>query len=276
MKGYTRFRNPLDRILTHEGIDREPPKGAKLPDLHGESLRVFHTILHESDPRWRLVYQHLRLREEGILRPLREEHNGRHYESALRAHYLSKYFSVRHGFGEYRSLEALRQLARAVVNLDVGSKEAPKFDALAQPGKGYRIELVRTNRYDHGKDEIGWPACPEALWQLRLYRGKAPIGRIAFNFHVDGGRKVVSVTGVQGIESQEERWRQAGENLAEKFGAGSFLVKRLKEALGTGFEYRMVKPQQPQNRKGSYESLRVLYEMTARGAKIPPRNRYTI
>ncbi len=201
------------RICNEEGIGGIPV----LFDFEAAAplaRRIFGEVPQRNSPRWRVVSH---------LMGFRPSVKGLHWETALRAHYFSETApSLRENYSGFGSSSEFRQLARAIKNVELGRRFAeafggekysgakpPAFDRIIGLDGQFFLHLEANRRLDLGADARGLNGCPEALWQLVLFkkagRGKRCVGRIGINFHSEpqlvGHRTVVSIANVQWAES---------------------------------------------------------------------------
>ena len=203
------------RICNEEGIGAIPV----LFDFKAAAplaRRIFRAVPPLDSPRWRVVSH---------LLGIRPSVKGLHLETALRAHYLSETApSLRENYAGFESSSEFRQLARAIRNIELGRRFAeafggekfsgakpPAFDRIIDLDGQYFLHLEANRRLNLGTDARGLNGCPEALWQLILFkkagRRERCVGRIGINFHNEpqliGRHTVVSIANVQWAESSE-------------------------------------------------------------------------
>ncbi len=236
------------RVLEREGILRAKPPKATLSDLHSASIYLFRFILHEKDPRWGLVFEYLKLPR---FKPI-------NFENALRAKYASQMKSKRNQYSSAASDINLRQIARAISNIKIGtSMLEKKFGKPISLGKNCQAIFERTRSISERTDERGVTGCPEALWQLQLYSNKKYLGRIGFNFHFEHENPILSIVNIQGAKGREKELATAKQELGKPFGEA--LVSFLKSELGRRVRCRGIV---------NTEKNPALYTMTFRRTKI--------
>ncbi|MBI5636193.1 hypothetical protein HY993_04495 [Candidatus Micrarchaeota archaeon] len=252
-KMFTWFEgNELNAILDREGVDKNPPKNANISSLHASSISLFRFILNSGDPRWRLAFTHARLLKEKKIK-------GIHLENALQANYLSsENKSWRNRYSAFVSKENISHLSRALKNNEIGHEFAAAIGEKTILENGYELKLEKTRNTSRKKDANNVSGCPEALWQLQLFKDGKYLGRVGFNFHKERRAKIISITNIQGAEGKQAQIKQAEKHLGTNFGA--FLIKHVKNALGEEVVYRGRKQ----------ERNRTMYTMAFRKAGIKP------
>ncbi len=213
----------LSNHLSREGIPKVPRETVTINDLHKASVKLFHFILPNDDFRWRLAFawDHLNNRFERKVTKI-------NLENALLANYLSKNPSTRTGNFRDVSLPNLLQSSRAISNLFLGHEHFPIIEKKAHAPVGYRLVAEKTGRINKGTDERGVTGCPEALWQLQLFKGKTYLARIGFNFHREGNGAVVSITNLQGAKGHRRELFKFEATHGHPF---IFLINQLRSAL---------------------------------------------
>lgn len=254
---------PSSRVILHsifnrEGTDIKPSKKVNISDLHSASVSLFKHVLAKNDVRWRLAYQYSRLLKEKKVTPL-------NLENAMQAIYLSTKARSSRG-ASYLTAKTLTHLARALNNIELGSELLGRLSPLVEIGKGYNLLFEKTKMIRRGKDRRGVTGCPEALWQLQLYHKNEYLGRIGFNFHLEDGKIIASITNIQGAEGQLKMLDKAEEDLGEAF--GSFLIKKLKEFLKEEVEYMGIRDLSHLGKKAGKKRT-ALYRMSFRKANVP-------
>jgi|Napbiome12C3dose_1001474.scaffolds.fasta_scaffold00001_218 hypothetical protein len=183
-------------ILAEIPPSRELPSGIlKGNDLLNASAYLFRFILSDDDPRWHIVSGFVQAKKEARFRPL-------NFENALLAIYLSDAPSFRNGYSSVSKAESLRQFCRAVYNVGAFPILKDSFQAVAEEPelpRGFTIEFARTDRILSGANKLGITGCPEALYQLRMFKDGEYIARIGFNAHSEEEVMVLSVTNMQGV-----------------------------------------------------------------------------
>lgn len=223
-------------LLDIEGVDTNAIPNANASELEQLSINNFRILLEAKDPRWRLVYKMHRLKVEGIL-------EGAQLEHALRADYLSDHPSIRRGFARYIDEITIPQLARALANIEIGNQVRPNLQDLLPLQTFYTCEYNAGRIGAHLKpDERGIMGCQEALWQLQLFQhllGKEEfVGRIGFNFHFENGKRITSITNIQGAHNRPENNEVFTQ--INGHGFGEFLVTLLRSRLNSNFVFRGV------------------------------------
>ncbi len=187
----------LDELLDIEGVDKGFRPASTRSELDRISINTFRILLGENDPRWRLVYQIERLKNEGLL-------SGQQLEHALRADYLSDLPSIRRGNSRYIDEVTIPQLARALANIEIGHNIAPLFKKnFLKNSEFFYVEFEQARiGSGHIPDTRGVMGSHEALWQLLLFQKQADnlfVGRVGFNFHLENKTPIVSITNIQGV-----------------------------------------------------------------------------
>ncbi len=251
---FTRTPIEFSQILKKEGTTAHR-YAANLSEVHEASVFLFKQILPLKDPRWHLAQKYADLAKETNFQPI-------NLENSMRANYASRSKGRNKAFGQSVTFTPqVRQLARGLKNIELGMQHIyrkPPFNY-----KQFSLVFERTKSIMKETDSRGVTGCPEALWQLQLWKGKEYLGRIGFNFHQEGTTKVVSIANIQGASG---KFRDTAKNeliklkAQEKDNFGEFLIKRLKEQLGPNFEYRGIYPK---------DMNIVQYKMSFRKAKIP-------
>ncbi len=246
------YARVVNGVLQREGM---PTKNRllHLTKLHDASIFLFRHILHDEDPRWRIAAKYAGLKENRDFKPI-------NLENALLATYASKLHGRRGKFSVYSTLEELTQLSRALMNFELGTRYI-KALSLQQPLKevdGYSLQFERTKSISRGADKRGVTGCPEALWQLQLYKGQTYVGRIGFNFHVENGSVIVTIPNIQGARNRFEEQEEFRKKSGSRF--GEFLCQQLKETLGDSFIFNGVKGRR---------ANKVIYTMSFRKSKVP-------
>ncbi len=245
----------IDNLLDIEGVDKEAPEEVNRSRFDQLSKKHFRVLLDKEDPRWRLVYKMARLEKEGILK-------GEHFEHGLRADYLSEHQSIRRGFSRYTDHITITQLARTLANIEIGNEVAKLLNESVYMNNLYKtIYEPSMIGFRHQVDERGVTGSQETLWQFLLLENSSEsencLGRIGFNFHIENGKRIISISNIQGAHYPEglkifEEY--AHKNFAE------FLVSKLQKTLGDEYKYRGVRGR-PENPP--------LYTMTFRKMGIP-------
>jgi hypothetical protein len=245
----------LNQLLDIEGVDREPIQNATRTELDRLSIHNFRILMNDEDPRWRLVYKMHRLKSEGAL-------EGAYLEHALRADYLSNHPSIRRGFARYIDEITIPQLARALANLEIGNLVKPQFEKVLSSSTFYNCnyEVGRIGA-NHKPDDRGIMGCQEGVWQLQIFETfnyNKFLGRIGFNFHMENGSPIISITNIQGASNAKE----ANELFVSinGHGFGEFLINSLRLQLGESFTLRGVQGR-PENK--------ALYNSVFRNANVP-------
>lgn len=251
-----RVRTPKEfsNILKNEGTTRHKYL-ANLSELHDASVFLFKQILPQNDPRWHLAQKYADLIKKTNFQNI-------NLENGMRANYASRSKGRNKAFGQAVTFTPqVRQLARTLKNIEIGMKTIYR----RHPIKHGQFTLIfeRTNSIMMEADSRGVTGCPEALWQLQLWKEKKYLGRIGFNFHQEGTKNIVSIANIQGASSKvNDTSKKELEILKQKEGDnfGEFLIKKLKTQLGPKFEYRGIYPK---------DNNIVQYKMSFRKAKIP-------
>lgn len=220
------FDRAVGSILDREGVDKKEPAKQNISQFHSASEFLFKFLLHENDPRWRLAFQLARIRQVIDFKPI-------NLENALLASYASNQSSARHKYSSYYSPETIRHLARAMQNIEIGSKRTIETKTPIPVYKDYGVRYEQTRSINRGTDKRGVTGCPEALWQLQLWQNGRFLGRIGFNFHRESKQTVVTIGNIQGRKNGQEALAHAKNELGVPF--GEFLIYNLKKDLGDKF-----------------------------------------
>lgn len=185
------------------------------------SLHFFRFILADKDPRWKLVHDYLALKETVQFKPI-------HMENALEAIYLSDFKSYRSRYSGFSCPANILQLERAIQNVKSWPWLQKRFDETnnTNSSDSIQIKLARTDSITSGKNKEGVTACPEALYQLRMFQNNKYISRIGFNIHIEDESNVISITNIQGVPGGH----QINEEIKEEYGTMPYniLIRRLK------------------------------------------------
>ncbi|MFA9288519.1 MAG: hypothetical protein ACEQSA_01425 [Weeksellaceae bacterium] len=226
------FQKPnLTSVIESEGFPIQGPYGPTVLQpqyFQDASEYLFGVLLMDpSDPRLTLAQAYHDTKERVRFKP-------QHFENALLAIYLSDKPSFRNRYSGFTSEENLRHLCRALHNL--GSfHEIGEIFTESQNNEigieGIDMQLAVTHSVNLGCNAQGITGCPEALYQLQMQWDGHYIGRIGFNTHLENDKRIISVTNIQGIPS--ENLQAAGlsyENFHDSYGAGphNMLLRRLK------------------------------------------------
>jgi len=211
-------------VYTELPAVRQIPVGInKIEPLIDAAERLFGFLPNEDDERWQIASYYCQAKEKNEIKPM-------NFENAMRSIYLSEDISFRNAIMAYTHEPNVRQLARAVINLNHFDFLKEKFTNLNDGlNSNFKIEFSQTNRINQGTDERGITGCPEALYQLRLFDQDEYIARIGFNIHMESKTKIVSITNIQGIPGGSENYK----NIVEQYGFKPFnlLIKKLKTSL---------------------------------------------
>lgn len=189
----------LFELLDQEGVSfRQFPPLIYRGGLLNTCKYLFRCIPEQEDPRWLIASEYEKARDEVGF-------DGRNFENALLATYLSDTPSFRNGYAAYASEENIRHLCRAIVNLRSHSIFKGMFETtqVSLPEES-AVEFDMTDRINLGIDNRGITGCPEALYQLRMFYKDRYIARVGFNGHIEGEGFVVSITNVQGVPNGKE------------------------------------------------------------------------
>jgi len=220
-----------------------------LSELHDASIFLFKHILHPSDVRWGIATRYAELKKEVPFHPI-------NLENGLRAVYSSRTQGRNKEYGASITGQThVLQAVRALRNIELGHEHFAWRKPLSIAGR-YEARFVQTDSIQKKLNRFGVSGCPEALWQMQLWSPKGYLGRIGINFHTENGKKIVTISNVQGAQGKKEE-QQEFQNLVGK-NFGEALVERLQKTLGPSFEYRGAVPT---------EKNQALYRMTFRKAK---------
>ncbi len=218
--------DPIHATLTLSGLDRE------VASQHHRAAReigqqMFRDVPHYDEPAFRVAGHYARMAEQGAIdRAL--------HHLIVRNQFLSTDES--HNGRDPRNPKNLLHAARVMVNIELGSRFASRLKMLDSVHPDYELHFERTRSIRLKPDERGVNGCPEALWQLLLFKKGQYVGRIGFNFHQEGRHVVASVVTVQGAEGQPGLVNSARKDLKVNFGA--YLILQLKSALKDEVHYR--------------------------------------
>jgi len=238
------FRNIFDR----EGILKGQKCEANLSQVHDASIYLFKQIVDRKDPRHRLAKKYAHIKRKVNFKPI-------NFENGMRASYASRSKGGNKPYGfSITGILHVRQLVRTLVNIEVGHRLIWRKKPIAFGNR--ELVFERTKSLVKKRSAKGVTGCPEAMWQLQLFDKKRYVGRIGFNFHVEDGKRVVTIANVQGGIGAKE----LQENLKQEIGSnfGEFLISHLQKTLGPDFIYRGMFP------KGDNITL---YRMSFRKAK---------
>ena len=240
-------------IFDEEGISTQsslPPFIRKPDRLINASEYLFGFLLSDGDPRWHLVEGYLDAKD-------RTRFRGLHFECALRAIYLSEWPSYRNRYRSYPNEQNIRQLARAIINLAAFSELSNIMaEVLSGTHEKLTIEFARTNKISLGTDARGITGCPEALYQLRLFRKEKYMGRIGFNVHLEQGKAIFSIVNIQGIPNGKDLY--GGITNALGMPPLNYLVGKLRAVCDYGFRDLLVEVRglrNPQNNPHLYNTI---------------------
>ncbi|MDD3160009.1 MAG: hypothetical protein PHQ98_03510 [Candidatus ainarchaeum sp.] len=231
------IRTPIhfSKIFELEGIkSRESKSKPNISELHDASIFLFKQIMPPDDVRWRLATEYATLKKEFHISPI-------NLENGMRAKYGSKsQGSNKERGASITGVLHVRQLARALKNIELGHKFLNTREPIRLYDSKYSIKFENTKSIEKKHDSRGVSGCPEALWQLQLYESNKYLGRIGFNFHMEGEKVIVTVSNVQGAEHSKQRLDSF--KLEFKSNFGNFLITKLQQMLGPNFVYRGVVP----------------------------------
>lgn len=202
--------NPsISDILDNAGIpqDADAASRPRFPLLDNTIAvtcnRLFHLIPKDpDDPRLRIAYTYNSI-------AARVRFSSENFENAQLATYLSDKPSYRNRYAAPVSEENYLHICRAMQNVAAYPWLQESSASLGRDlPKDIQLQFVRTDRIQGRADSSGITACPEALYQIRLFRGRQYVGRTGFNIHrEDKGRKIVySITNLQGIPQGAEAY----------------------------------------------------------------------
>lgn len=247
----------MEPILLEEGIGiyQYPPGVQRSQRLIEASVRLFDFIPPANDFRWHFAYEYAQAKEIGF--------NKQNLENALRATYLSTTESRRNGKPSTTTERNVRQVSRALKNLGARSILQERY-AASKPDlmpDHVRFEFTPTNRIQEDNKQrpipIAVTPCPEALYQLRIYRENEYLARLGFNIHFESGQMIASIVNLQG--------RKDGTDLLQgfsgEFGTSAFnvLVRRMRTMAAIDpenlIELRGLKNPRALERSGLYNSV---------------------
>jgi hypothetical protein len=240
----------VNSLLDREGITSN--SNGYFADIWDSSIKLFRFIVDEKDPRTRIAAHYLLIPEL---------YKGLSFENALLATYCSDYPSMRFGYSQYISLPSLIQLIRAIKNIEIGSR----LPLTEEEDRGYSFKYKRTNKITMGRDANKVTGCPEAVWQLQLFKNRQYLGRIGFNFHEEFGKIVVSICNIQGAEDVKAELEKFKLLFEQHFGIE--LVEKLKKDLPLLFNEKEIIFRGGQSSEDT--NLSAMYKMTFRRTKIP-------
>lgn len=229
---------------------RQIPSGInKIESLINAAEGLFGFLPSDDDERWQIASYYRQAKEKNEIKPI-------NFENAMRAIYLSEDISFRNAIMAYTHEPNVRQLARAVINLNHFDFLKEKFTDLNDDlNSNFKIEFSQTNRINMGTDNRGITGCPEALYQLRLFDQDKYVARIGFNIHMESKTKIISITNIQGIPGGNENYK----NITEQYGFKPFnlLIQKLKTSLSddNSLIYRGLKNPKNENCAGLYNAV---------------------
>ncbi|MEN9407337.1 MAG: hypothetical protein RLZZ455_553 [Candidatus Parcubacteria bacterium] len=247
----------MQPILLEEGIGvyQYPPGVQRSQRLIEAAVRLFDFIPNSEDFRWHLAYEYAQAKEVGF--------NKQNLENALRATYLSTTESRRNGKPSTTTERNVRQVSRALKNIGARRILQERY-AASRPDMmpdHVRYEFTPTNRVQEDNKQRPIPIvvtpCPEALYQLRIYRENEYLARLGFNIHFESGQMIASIVNMQGRKDGAEFLQ----GYSGEFGESAFnvLVRRMK-ALATSdpdnpIHLRGLKNPRAIERSGLYNSV---------------------
>ncbi len=194
------FRDLRERITDSTYNNFGPPTNTggfapfmqKPADLLDTAFGLFGFLPEDGDPRWGFLQRYTEIDRALHIR-------GINFDNAWGAVYLSRVLSWRSGYITTLNPENTLQLQRALDNLEHRRYVESLFNKTqTSDGVDVRLRLTNALTSDPTKKQQPETPCPEALYQLRLYIGRYS-GRVGFNLHSEGERKVVSVVNIQGV-----------------------------------------------------------------------------
>jgi len=241
----------VNSLLDREGITSDLKHS--FSEMTDSSVKLFRFILAEEDPRRRIAANYL---------SIAGHHKGLTFENALLANYCSNYPSMRFRYSQYWDMYGLTQLARAIKNIEIGNK----MPLTEKENNGYIFKYRRTDRINKGKNRDNITGCPEAIWQLQLFKDNQYLGRIGFNFHEEFGKIIVSICNIQGAEDTKTELDEFAEVFSRLFGIE--LVEMVKKDMPLLFPDKEIIFRGSQALSNG-EANSVIYKMTFRRTKIP-------
>lgn len=201
-------------------------------DLIEATFQLFKFLPEDSDERWLFLQRYHEVKSATNFKPV-------NFSNAWGATYLSHVQSFRSGYVTTLNEENNLQLARALDNLSelnkVPERVVSNCDSTMYDGTDYKLQLAITDQLtvDPTKPKPEITPCPEALYQLRLFRAGIYIARVGFNLHAAGenhGTGVLSITNIQGRPGA----RQEYQRYEDQFGISPFndLARRALEFAG--------------------------------------------
>lgn len=215
-------------ILTSEGyspVTLKPWiwKGDTLLNACQTLFRGF--IFQDDDPRWAIVSKFVEVQRL-------KKFNGTSIENALQAIYLSPHPSYRRGYSSFNSEPAIRQLCRAIKNLEAitwldGCFCPGNLAACMDFSDRANLRFNITDSIKLGTNKEGVTGCPEALYQLQLMYDGRYIGRVGLNVHNEEFINIISIANLQGIQDGTEVY----EYFREYYGNSPFnlLIRAVKQ-----------------------------------------------
>jgi hypothetical protein len=219
-----KYHSSTEYIFNELAEIRTIPKGInKTEDLINSAEKLFGFLPNDNDERWQIASIYNTANKKHEIIPV-------NLENGLLAIYLSNQVSFRNAIMAYTHEPNIRQLTRAVVNLN-------NFDFLKEKFKNvnnnlindFSIEFALTNHIKKGVDERGITGCPEALYQLRLFDEKKYIARIGFNVHMEEKNKIISIVNIQGVPGKIQLYKDIIEEYKVK--PFNILIQKLKRSL---------------------------------------------
>ncbi len=232
VKRFRPIRTPIHftRMFQREGIAERKKVNPNISELHDASIFLFKHILHPEDVRWRLATKYAELKKEVHLSPI-------NLENGLRANYASRTIgrNKAYGAGITGQLHVV-QLARAIRNIELGQEHFAWRKPIPFKNPKYQIRFAKTDQIEKKTNRHGVSGCPEAMWQLQLWRKEGYLGRVGINFHSEGKDNIITVANIQGADGKKEQQLGFKHEFGKNF--GDALVEKVEEIFGPGFKYR--------------------------------------
>lgn len=179
-------------------------------DLIETTFQLFKYLPEDSDERWLFLQRYHEVKSATDFKPI-------NFANAWGATYLSHVQSFRTGYVTTSSIENNLQRERALDNLSELDRAPGRFasncDSTIYDGTDYELRLAITDRLtvDPTKPKPEITPCPEALYQLRLFRAGIYLARVGFNLHAAGENHetgVLSITNIQGRPGARQEYQR--------------------------------------------------------------------
>ena len=216
------------RVFEREGILKEQKCDANLSQIHDASIFLFKHIVERNDPRLHLAERYAHLKNKTNFQPV-------NFENGMRASYASRSKGGNKPYGfSITGILHVRQLVRTLMNIEIGHGLIWRRKPVQIGDR--QLVFERTKSLVKKRGATGVTGCPEVMWQLQLFDKKNYVGRIGFNFHVEDGKRIVTIANIQGGFGAKELQEKFKKDVGTNF--GEFLISHLQRTLGKDFVYR--------------------------------------